>query len=180
VHVPSSIDATEAEEVGVEHLLRDIKDAAQGSLAARVQDKTLGLKVLAGKLKEMKEYLENVISGKYRYNSDIIHNYQDIFNLLPNLKVEETVRNFSVKSNDYMYVVYVSSMIRSILSLHDLINNKIQMKEIEVEQAKKDKQREEDLKKKKEEEAKKKVEAALAKGNELAADAEKKKDDSSK
>ena len=55
----------------------------------------------------------------------IINNYQDIFNLLPNLRIEEMVRNFSVKSNDYMYVIYVSSLIRSILSLHDLVNNKI-------------------------------------------------------
>ena len=96
----------------------------------------------------------------------IINNYQDIFNLLPNLKVEEMVRNFSVKSNDYMYVIYVSSLIRSILSLHDLVNNKIQMKEIETENARKDKEREEELAKKKEEEAKKKVEEALKKAAE--------------
>ena len=76
------------------------------------------------------------------------------------------VRNFSVKSNDYMYVIYVSSLIRSILSLHDLVNNKIQMKEIETENARKDKEREEELAKKKEEEAKKKVEAALKKAEE--------------
>ena len=73
------------------------------------------------------------------------------------------VRNFSVKSNDYMYVVYVSNLVRSILSLHDLVNNKIQMKEIEVETSKKEKEREEELAKKKEEEAKKKVEEALKK-----------------
>lgn len=97
----------------------------------------------------MKEYLENVVSGKYRYNQAIINNYQDIFNLLPNLKVEEMVRNFSVKSNDYMYVIYVSSLIRSILSLHDLINNKIHLKDTEVENAKKAKEREEELERKK-------------------------------
>ena len=125
VHVPSSIGATEAEEVGVEHLLRDIKDASQGPLSKRVGDKVAGLKVLGSKLADMKSYLENVISGKYRYNQMIINNYQDIFNLLPNLRIEEMVRNFSVKSNDYMYVIYVSSLIRSILSLHDLVNNKI-------------------------------------------------------
>jgi len=33
VHIPSTIGATEAEEVGVEHLLRDIKDASQGQLS---------------------------------------------------------------------------------------------------------------------------------------------------
>ena len=76
------------------------------------------------------------------------------------------VRNFSVKSNDYMYVIYVSSLIRSILSLHDLVNNKIQMKEIETENARKEKEREDELAKKKEEEAKKKVEEALKKAEE--------------
>jgi len=62
-----------------------------------------------------------------------------------------------------MYVIYVSSLIRSILSLHDLVNNKIQMKEIETENARKEKEREEEQARKKEEEAKKKVEEALKK-----------------
>ena len=86
--------------------------------------------------------------------------------MLPNLKVEEMVKNFSVKSNDYMYVIYVSSLIRSILSLHDLINNKIHLKDTEVENAKKAKEREEELQKKKEAEATKKVEEALKKNAE--------------
>ena len=76
------------------------------------------------------------------------------------------VRSFSVKSNDYMYVVYISTMIRSILSLHDLINNKIHLKETEVENAKIHKEREEELKKKKEADAIKKVEEALKKTEE--------------
>ncbi len=83
--------------------------------------------------------------------------------MLPNLKVEEMVRNFSVKSNDYMYVIYVSSLIRSILSLHDLINNKIHLKESEEDALKKAKEREEELAKKKEADAVKKVEEALKK-----------------
>merc|ERR1712004_892082 len=90
----------------------------------------------------------------------------DIMNLLPNLKVEEMVSSFSVKSNDYMYVIYVSALIRSILSLHDLINNKIKAKEIEADNAKKEADRIAEEKKKKEdaqkdaEEKKKKEQAA--------------------
>ena len=102
-----------------------------------------------------------MISGEYRYNQTIIDNYQDIMNLLPNLKVEEMVRSFSVKSNDYMYVIYVSALIRSILSLHDLINNKIQAKEQEQENARKEQEREEAAKKAKEEAEKKKLDDAL-------------------
>jgi len=76
------------------------------------------------------------------------------------------VRAFSVKTNDYMHVIYVSSLIRSVISLHNLINNKITTKEIEIENAKKDKEREEEIKKRKEDESKRKVEEALKKAGE--------------
>ena len=80
--------------------------------------------------------------------------------------MEQIVRSFSVKSNDYMYVMYVSGLIRSILSLHDLINNKINAKEIELETLKREKEEEAEKKKKEEEAAKKKAEAAATKINE--------------
>lgn len=91
--------------------------------------------------------------------------------MLPNLKVEESVRSFSVKTNDYMFVIYVSSLIRSVISLHNLINNKITTKEIEIENAKKDKEREEEIRKRKEDESKRKVEEALKKSGEAGTDA---------
>lgn len=69
------------------------------------------------------------------------------------------VKNFSVKTNDYMHVVYISTLIRSVISLHNLINNKIATKEIETENAKRD----EEIRKKKEEDSRKKVEEALKK-----------------
>jgi 26S proteasome regulatory subunit N8 len=62
------------------------------------------------------------------------------------------VKNFSVKSNDYMYVLYVSSLVRSILSLHSLINNKISAKDIEAEKEKLQKEEEEEKRKKRDEE----------------------------
>lgn len=52
---------------------------------------------------------------------------------MPNLKLDEMVKSFSVKNNDYMYVVYISSIIRSVLCLHDVLNNKIRAKELEIE-----------------------------------------------
>lgn len=55
-----------------------------------------------------------------------------------------------------MYILYVSSMIKSIISLHSLINNKIHNKELEEENLKKEKEMEEE--KRKLEEAKKEKE----------------------
>jgi 26S proteasome regulatory subunit N8 len=81
--------------------------------------------------------------------------------LLPNLQLEEMIKSFSVKSNDYMYVLYVCSMIKSVISLHNLINNKIHNKETEQDVLKKEKEAE-DEKKKREEESAKKAEEMLA------------------
>ena len=63
----------------MEHLLRDIKDASLGHFTKEIGDKIMALKALKEKLREMKAYLENVISGKYKYNHAIIHNYQVSF-----------------------------------------------------------------------------------------------------
>jgi 26S proteasome regulatory subunit N8 len=104
-----------------------------------------------------------------RYNQSIVNNFQDIFNLLPNLKLEEMVQSLSVKSNDYMYVIYVSNLIRVTLSLHDLINNKIRMKDIEADNLTREKEAEDEHQKKKEEIAKLKVEAALKKSKDAEA-----------
>ncbi|RVW44557.1 26S proteasome non-ATPase regulatory subunit 7-like A [Vitis vinifera] len=50
---------------------------------------------------------------------------QDVFNLLPNLNVAELIKAFAVKTNDMMLVIYLSSLIRSVIALHNLINNKV-------------------------------------------------------
>mmetsp|Transcript_2380 Transcript_2380/g.5617 ORF Transcript_2380/g.5617 Transcript_2380/m.5617 type:complete len:95 (-) Transcript_2380:1870-2154(-) len=68
-------------------------------------------------------------------NHEITYLMQEVFNLLPNLNVEELVRSFSVKTNDMMLVIYISSLIRSVLALHNLINNKIALKDAENETA---------------------------------------------
>ncbi|KAJ6720545.1 26S PROTEASOME NON-ATPASE REGULATORY SUBUNIT 7 [Salix viminalis] len=55
----------------------------------------------------------------------------DVFNLLPNLNVADLIKAFAVKTNDMMLVIYLSSLIRSVVALHNLINNKMLNKEHE-------------------------------------------------
>jgi 26S proteasome regulatory subunit N8 len=133
VHIPSSIDATEAEQVGVEHLLRDIKDVSIGDLSKQISDKIMGLKALRAKIQEMKEYLDDIMAGKYPVNNEIIENLQDIFNLMPNLDFESVIKSFNMKTNDYMHMIYVCSLIRSCIGVHNLINNKVSIIEKERE-----------------------------------------------
>merc|ERR1712002_838958 len=130
-HVTSEIGAEEAEEVGVEHLLRDIKDTTVGTLSQRITNQLLGLKGLDGKLKDMHKYLEQVVDGKLPMNHQITYLLQDIFNLVPDLTCESFVKSMNVNTNDQMLIMYAGSLIRSIIALHNLINNKIANKEAE-------------------------------------------------
>lgn len=124
VNLPTEVGATEAEEIGVEHLLRDVKDASISTLSSEVGAMVTGLRGLRSRLLEIREYLQAVVDGRLPVNHDIMRNLQDIFNLLPNLNVAELSQSFAVESNDMMAVLYLSSLIRSVLALHDLIDNK--------------------------------------------------------
>ncbi|KAI9276794.1 maintenance of mitochondrial structure and function-domain-containing protein [Phascolomyces articulosus] len=125
MHVPSEIVAEEAEEIGVEHLLRDIKDNAVGTLSTRISGQLGSLAGLEGRLEEIHDYLHKVVSGKLPVNHQILYNLQDIFNLLPNLEAQDMVNSFSTKTNDQLLMIYLSSLIRAVIALHNLINNKI-------------------------------------------------------
>jgi len=130
-HIPSIIGALEAEEVGVEHLLRDVKDTNISTLATRINDKILSLKSLISRLQEMHEYLVDLEEKKMPINHTIINQLQEIFNLLPNLNAPEIIKSFMVKTNDMMLVIYLASLIRSVTALHDLINNKLEFQSAE-------------------------------------------------
>ena len=124
-HIPSSIDAFEAEEVGVEHLLRDVNDPTVSTLAERIRHQINALKALRTRLREMSQYIDDVRSGKIESNNQIIYNIQTIVNMLPNLNLSKLVQSFMVKTNDVYLVLYISSIIRSVTALHDLVKNKL-------------------------------------------------------
>mmetsp|Transcript_142068 Transcript_142068/g.247554 ORF Transcript_142068/g.247554 Transcript_142068/m.247554 type:complete len:359 (-) Transcript_142068:198-1274(-) len=148
LHVQSTVGAFEAEEVGVEHLLRDIKNASASTLAVRVGDKISALKGLAARLGDIAKYLKSVVDGKIPMNQEIIYQLQEIFNLLPDQDSEELVRSFAMETNDMMLALYLGSMLRSTVALHNLINNKIRNKKAKEEKTKEKKDKKEEAEKK--------------------------------
>merc|ERR1719198_411521 len=142
-HVQSTVGAYEAEEVGVEHLLRDIKNASASTLAVRVGDKLTALKGLAVRLKEISTYLQSVVAGKLPMNQEIIYSLQEIFNLCPDQDSDELIRSFAMETNDMMLALYLGSMLRSTVALHNLINNKIRNKKAKEGKGKDDKDKDE-------------------------------------
>lgn len=129
-HVSTSIEAEEAEEIGVEHLLRDISSSSSApsssllttqSLSTRVASQLQSLRGLHARLHEIGEYLEAVRSGKMPINHQVIYQLQEIIGLLPQLGGDvELGKAFRMGVNDQSLVVFLSSMIRTVLALHDL------------------------------------------------------------
>ncbi|KAK3372771.1 26S proteasome regulatory subunit rpn-8 [Lasiosphaeria ovina] len=146
VHTPSIIEAEEAEEIGVEHLLRDIRDVAVGTLSTRITNQLQSLQGLHLRLRDIQAYLQKVLDGALPVNHAILGNLQDVFNLLPNLSTPksgagvngasadgELSHAMSIKTNDQMMAIYLSSLIRAITAFHDLIENKIQNRQQQEE-----------------------------------------------
>lgn len=103
------------------------------------------------RLRDIGQYLQKVLDGDLPVNHAILGNLQDVFNLLPNLSTpkptpvggatngvgpaagaagapdnSELARAMSIKTNDQLMAIYLSSLIRAITAFHDLIENKIQ------------------------------------------------------
>lgn len=85
------------------------------------------------RLQNIQAYLQKVLDRKLPVNHVILGNLQDVFNLLPNLSTptkgkgeSELSYALSVKTNDQLMAIYLSSLIRAITAFHDLIENKIQ------------------------------------------------------
>jgi len=172
------IQAEEAEEIGVEHLLRDIRDVAVGTLSARITSQLQSLQGLHLRLRDIGTYLGKVANGELPVNHAILGNLQDVFNLLPGLSApaapgksnasamnghaangttaplekpaNELARAMSVKTNDQLMSIYLSSLIRAITAFHDLIENKIQNKQRHDEEHKEEEKDEKEKAKEKE------------------------------
>jgi len=124
LHVPSAIDAEEAEEIGVEHLLRDIKDSTTTTLTTRVQEQLASLRGLQARLTEVRDYLRQVARGELPINHTVVYHLQDALNLLPDLDQPSTTSAFTTNTNDQLLVVYLSSLIRAVIALERLVENK--------------------------------------------------------
>ncbi|KAJ2919836.1 hypothetical protein MD484_g602, partial [Candolleomyces efflorescens] len=134
LHVPSAIEAEEAEEIGVEHLLRDIKDSTTTTLATRVAEQLASLQGLQSRLSDIQKYLVDVASGSMPINHQVIYHLQDALNLLPDLSDPKLTQSFAASTNDQMLVVYLSSLLRSVIALHALVDNKATIGRAELEE----------------------------------------------
>jgi len=133
-HLTSEMGAEEAEEVGVEHLLRDIKDnGAIGSLTDRIQGVQSSIQGLHSHLKDIHVYLGLVLEGKLKPNHQISYLLQNVFNLIPNMESQQFQDAVTVKTSDQLLVMYLGSLVRATIALHNVIDNQLANQKAEKE-----------------------------------------------
>jgi 26S proteasome regulatory subunit N8 len=94
-------------------------------------DQLHSLQGLGRRLLEIHHYLQKVTTGKLPINHGIIYNLQNIFNMLPNLNNKDLANAFAIKTNDELLVIYLGSLIRAVIAMHNLIDNKIMNRDAE-------------------------------------------------
>jgi len=135
VHVACEVGAYEEEEVGVEHLLRDINDPSVSTLAGELRHKLSGLRGLATTLADVAAYLRDVVAGKLPLNNDILSHGQTMLATLPNPSLAEVAGALHESVNDQHLVMFVAALGRSVIALHDVVNNKLKFKDLEDKEA---------------------------------------------
>ena len=134
MHISSEVGAYEAEEVGVEHLLRDINDPSVSSTAGELRHKLAGLRGLRTHLGEVLGYLDAVTAGRLPANREILYHVQTLLARLPNTQLPAIVAGTYETVNDQHLVIYMAALARTVLALHDLLVNKQKFKAAEDEE----------------------------------------------
>ncbi|KII61008.1 26S proteasome non-ATPase regulatory subunit 7 A [Thelohanellus kitauei] len=119
------IGAEEAEEVGVEHLLRDIGGVSIKSSSQSVHESVTSLEGLSSYLKDMLDYLSDVYKGYLPLNQEILEKIQSVVYDLPLLVNPDVHKAVLEQNNDNATVVLLSLLIRTVLAINQLVNNRI-------------------------------------------------------
>jgi 26S proteasome regulatory subunit N8 len=128
-HIGSSLGALEAEEVGVEHLLRDIRRLSTATLGQAVEARVAALRSLDAQLAELRRYVADVREGRLPLSQRIVAQLQHAFNLAPAVNQPALAAAFASSTNDALLAIYTASLTRAIISLHTLLLNKRDLRE---------------------------------------------------
>ena len=126
----------------------------RSTLATRVAEQLSSLRGLQSRLSDIQKYLVEVAAGTMPLNHQIIYHLQDALNLLPDLSDSLITQSFASSTNDQMLVVYLSSLLRAVIALHALVDNKATIGKAELEEGEnteKEKTKEKEKEKEKEE-----------------------------
>lgn len=123
-NVVTNLGALEAEEIGIEHLLRDLTDSTITTLSTKVGDRQLSLVRLEQILGSIETYLLDVADGKLPVSHDILSSLQEIVNLQPLLHQTKMSQGMLTATNDQALCTFVASLTRCVMGINEAILNR--------------------------------------------------------
>ncbi|KAI5191433.1 26S proteasome regulatory subunit N8 [Nematocida minor] len=115
-HVPFQIEAEEAEEVGVEQLVEDIKDVNIGDVENKITQTKEALAELSKGLAFIESYLLDVEEGRRKYDTEKMDSIQELMNNIPRRipgEMMEYIDRLEVNS-------FICSTVRPVVLLNDV------------------------------------------------------------
>ena len=119
------VAAYEAEEVGVEHLVREIKDLNMDTLKTKLNNKAASLLALERKIGTIVKYIEDVIADRRKPDPQILLVLHEIISRLPKTMSADFKKTLSENVNDNYLTLFTSSLVKGVIGVHSLLNNRI-------------------------------------------------------
>ncbi|KAH9589299.1 JAB1/MPN/MOV34 metalloenzyme domain [Trypanosoma melophagium] len=160
-NIPTHLGAEEAEEIGIEHLLRDLTDSTITTLSTQIQERELSLAHLGRVLHSIEEYLHDVSEGLMPISEDVLSVLQEVISLQPHIYHLKTSTEMIRHTNDQAIAMFIAAIGRCVGTLYDIIAKRRRLTR-EMREAKN--QREQALREKLENEQHKAKEAAAEDG----------------
>ncbi|EPY27066.1 26S proteasome regulatory subunit N8 [Angomonas deanei] len=123
-NIPTHLGAEEAEEVGIEHLLRDLTDSTVSTLSTQIGERELSLQHLCQILQQIEEYLNDVAAGNMPVSEDVLEVLQELISLQPEMYVQKKSTDMIRFANDSAISTFLASIGRCICALHEVILNR--------------------------------------------------------
>lgn len=134
--IACKVEAFETEQVGVEHLIRELKDLNMDSLQSKLHAKVQSLVALQKKTQVIAQYLEQVVTKRRKPDPQILFALQKIMAKLPRVVGRDLKVALASRVNENYLNLYVSGIVKSVIVIHNLLNNRIRPLEELEEKAK--------------------------------------------
>lgn len=122
--IPTHLGSEQAEEIGIEHLLRDVTDSTITNLSTQIQERELSLQHLSRILTQIEDYLADVAGGALPMSEDVLGVLQELISLQPEIFMQKTSTAMIRHTNDQQISTFLAALGRLIGSIHVVLVNR--------------------------------------------------------
>lgn len=117
-NIRTHLGSEQAEEIGIEHLLRDVTDSTITNLSTQIQERERSVHHLLRILKQIEEYLRDVANRVLPLSEDILGLLQELISLQQEICMQKNSAAMIRHTNDEAVSTYLAALGRLISAIH--------------------------------------------------------------